>query len=261
MSETSNRSESGRSEQSTAVVSSMDPMRNTIVFWCNLMLMLGMGCAIDFVYVGSAPISRIVRIAIVILLLWLVNHSNIVLLFGLMVTSLILRESTRLENFDLLVSVITVFVSLGLLYWMVRYQSIRKIVCEVACDLCNVNRESQTNHESTNKIMLAIQNGIEVGLKLICVVLLATAILSNQPWTTNSNAWLQWSLTNKQVLWPGPLLIVIVIGLIVVVNEFGWRRKTTVQKKLSLRCNAVRILYPDMQRIVRHRIKRRARPT
>ena len=57
------------------------------------------------------------------------------------------------------------------------------------------------------------------------------------------------------------LLIVIVIGLIVVVNEFGWRRKTTGQKKLTLRCNAVRILYPDMQRIVRHRIKRRARPT
>ena len=261
MSETSKRSESGSSEQPTAVVSSMGPMRNTIVLGCSLMLMLGMGCAIDFVYVGSAPIPGIIRIAIVFLLLWLVNHSNIVLLFGLMVTSLILREPTRLESFDLFVSVITVLVSLGLLYWMVRYQSIRKTVCEVACDLCNVNRQSQSNRESTNKIMFAIQNGIEVGLKLICAVLLAIAILFNQPCTTNTNSWLQWSLTNKQVLWPGPLLIVIVIGLIVVVNEFGWRRKTTGQKKLTLRCNAVRILYPDMQRIVRHRIKRRARPT
>ena len=257
MSETSIRSESGSSNQPTAVVSSMDPMRNTIVLWCSLLLMLGMGCAIDFVYLGSAPIPRIARIAIVILLLWLVIHSNIVLLFGLMVTSLILREPTHMKSFDLSVSVITVLVSLGLLYWMVGYQSIRRTVCEVAYDFCNVNRESQSNRESTDKIMLAIQNGIEVGLKLICVVLMAIAILFNQPWTTNTNAWLQWSLTNKQVLWPGPLLIVIVIGLIVVVNEFGWRRKTTVQKKLTLRCNSVRILYPDMQRIVRHRIKRR----
>jgi len=224
-----------------------------------LMLMLGMGCAIDFVYIGSAPIPRIVRITIVILLLWLVNHSNIVLLFGLMVTSLIMREPTRLESFDLFVSVITVLVSLGLLYWMVRYQSIRRTVCEVAWDFCNVNRESQSNRESTDKFTLAIQNGIEVGLKLICVVLLAIAILFNQPWTTNTNAWLQWSLANKQVLWPGPLLIVIVIGLIVVINEFGWRRKTTGQKNLYLRCNSVRILYPDMQRIVRHRIKRRGK--
>jgi len=257
MSETSNRSESGSSEQPTAVVSSIDPMRHTMVFWCSLMLMLGMGCAIDFVYMGSAPIPRIARIAIVILLLWLFNHSNIVVLFGLMVTSLILRDPTRLKDFDLSVSVINVLVSLGLIYWMVRYQSIRRTVCEVACDFCDVNRESQSNRESTDKIMLAIQNGIAVGLKLICVVLLAIAILFNQPWTTNTNAWLQWSLTNKQVLWPGPLLIVIVIGLIVVVNEFGWRRKTTGQKKLNLRCISVRILYPDMQRIVRHRIKRR----
>jgi lysylphosphatidylglycerol synthetase-like protein (DUF2156 family) len=257
MSETTNRSESGSSEQPTAVVSSIDPMRNTIVLWCTLMLILGMGCTIDFVYLGSAPIPRVARIAIVILILWLVNHSNIVVLFGIMVTSLILRDPTRLKDFDLSVSIINVLVSLGLLYWMVRYQSIRRTVCEVACDFCDVNRESQSNRESTDKIMLAIQSGIEVGLKLICVVLLAIAILFNQPWTTNTNAWLQWSLTNKQVLWPGPLLIVIVIGLIVVVNEFGWRRKTTGQKKLTLRCNSVRILYPDMQRIVRHRIKRR----
>lgn len=234
----------------------MDPMRNTIVLWCSLMLLLGMGCVIDFVYLGSAPIPRSIRIVVVILLLGLVLHSNIVVLLGLMITSLILRESTQLKSFDLYVSAITVLISLGLLYWMIRYQSIRRTVCEMAFDFCKLNRESQSHDASKDKVMFTMQNGIELALKLICVVLLAIALLFNQPWTTNTNAWLQWSLTNKQVLWPGPLLIVIVIGLIVVVNELGWRRKTTPQKKMYVRCISVRLQYPDLQRIVRQRIKR-----
>ncbi len=256
MSKTSNQSVSGSSEQPKVVVSSTDPMRNTIVLWCSLMLLLGMGCVIDFVYLGSAPIPRIIRIVFVILLLGLVLHSNIVVLLGLMITSLILRESTQLKSFDLYVSAITVLISLGLLYWMIRYQSIRRTVCEMAFDFCKRNRESQSHDASKAKVILTMQNGIEFALKCVCVVLLAIALLFNQPWTTNTNAWLQWSLTNKQVLWPGPLLIVIVIGLIVVVNEFGWRRKTTPQKKMYLRCISVRLQYPDMRRIVRQRIKR-----
>ncbi|MFY8199539.1 MAG: hypothetical protein ACOVLE_02640, partial [Pirellula staleyi] len=177
-------------------------------------------------------------------------------LLGLMITSLILREPTQLKSFDLYVSAITVLVSLGLLYWMIRYQSIRRTVCEMAFDFCKRNGESQSRDASKDKVVLMMQNGIELALKLVCVVLLAIALLFNQPWTTNTNAWLQWSLTNKQVLWPGPLLIVIVIGLIVVVNEFGWRLKTTPQKKMYLRCISVRLQYPDMRRIVRQRIKR-----
>ncbi|MFY8199459.1 MAG: hypothetical protein ACOVLE_02220, partial [Pirellula staleyi] len=83
MSKTSNQSVSGSSEQPKVVVASTDPMRNTIVLWCSLMLLLGMGCVIDFVYLGSAPIPRIIRIVFVILLLGLVLHSNIVVLLGL----------------------------------------------------------------------------------------------------------------------------------------------------------------------------------
>jgi hypothetical protein len=88
-----------------------------------------------------------------------------------------------------------------------------------------------------------------VGAKILVFVLIAVFLLGHQPWTLESEPWFNWTLANKQVLWPGPSLIVIIFGVFLFLSELAWRMRTERQKRMFLRSDGAKSLYPDLRRI------------
>jgi hypothetical protein len=147
-----------------------------------------------------------------------------------------------------------VFLSICFLAWTCRYQAIRKTATRFLVGLAEWNE----NQDSANRDL--VKSGLASALawsfflmKGLVFVFSAMFLLNRQPWTFGSDYWFRWSMANKQVLWPGPTLVVVVIGLFLVLNELSWRLKTVGQLRTFVRSEAARTLYPDVRRILLRR--------
>jgi len=252
------------SEQPTpekSIDGELDSLRSAITAATSLVLLLAMGCAIDFAYLGSIEVPGLARLMIVVLLVWLAIRSNLVVMLIMMMVSLMLREPRGVENLNFASVLLTAFVSTGLLYWISRYEEIRRTLLAAVFALSiskTPNSSAPRNHEPTDSLFLMLQETVAASTKIILALLLSLLMLRNRPWAINPDPWFQWSLANQQVLWPGPTLIVVVLGTMILVNELAWRQKTSTQKKMYARSDAVRVHYPDLLRIVR--LQRKKKP-
>jgi hypothetical protein len=223
----------------------------------SLLWMLTVACLIDFVYLGAFSMSTSIRWMIVAILVCLAIRSKVEIMFALMVGSVAFRESRSLMSLEMY---ITVFVSMILLVFIGRYQEIRRKLATMAVQLCAGKSSSQIPYVSVMSGRLLrrfFTRGFGLMVKFTSIVALSTLLLNNQPWAINVEPWLQWSLANAQVLWPGPSLIVLVIALLIVVNEIAWRRKTPAQHRIYIRSESVRVHYQDLRRIIRQQLAKR----
>ena len=87
------------------------------------------------------------------------------------------------------------------------------------------------------------------------IVLFAVFLLTKVPVGRQYDSWLQWSLQNDQAVWPGALLMVLMIALLVVVRENAWRQLESSQARLYLRSIQLIANYRDLFGFERHRQK------
>jgi hypothetical protein len=94
------------------------------------------------------------------------------------------------------------------------------------------------------------------------VVIASAMLLVCLPITpANSRQWLQLSLANQGMLWPGPMVVTCVIFLMVLLQYFSWRQLTTAQAGLWLRSGFMTHHFRDLAMIVRRRKKLREKAT
>jgi len=72
-------------------------------------------------------------------------------------------------------------------------------------------------------------------LQIVMSVVLGVFLLTNIPIGQQSNSWLQWSRDHGQAVWPGSLLLVLMIAVFVFARENAWRQIASSQAKLYLR--------------------------
>lgn len=92
-------------------------------------------------------------------------------------------------------------------------------------------------------------------LHMTFVVMLAVFLLTKLPIGRQSDSWLQWSLQNGQAVWPGALLLVFMVALLILARENSWRQLGPAQAGLYLRSVQLIANYRDLYGFERQRLK------
>ena len=92
-------------------------------------------------------------------------------------------------------------------------------------------------------------------LQMVMSVVLGIFLLTNIPIGTQTSSWLQWSREHGQAVWPGSLLLVVMIGLMVLARENAWRQIAPSQARLYLRSQQLIANFRDLLSFERARLK------
>ncbi len=93
-------------------------------------------------------------------------------------------------------------------------------------------------------------------IQLMLTVVVAGFLLNRLPIGLQAESWLEWSRQNGQAVWPGALLIVLMIAILVLVRENAWRQILPSQASLYLRSVQLIANYRDLFGFERHRLRR-----
>jgi hypothetical protein len=139
--------------------------------------------------------------------------------------------------------------------------SIRTKYNDLRLHLGRLLASSWSSDPNTNSNdLLRIFNGLLTWVGCgIALAMLAALMLGNNPLGGGNRQWTSWVRESRQVLWPGPTLLVLMLGVVIALREWGWRRKTRVQAALLLRTESLRLQYSDLMRTVKLRRNLRAK--
>lgn len=111
-----------------------------------------------------------------------------------------------------------------------------------------------------NLSQFAGQTFVSIGTTVVLLVaaaITAVVIIGQMPRLRFTREWLQENANGDLSLWPGPLLLVLVVTTILILNEIGWRNLSPRQSRLYLRSVFVNLNFRDLKMITRRRIKSR----
>ena len=113
-----------------------------------------------------------------------------------------------------------------------------------------------TGTMNSRQIRIIFGSGIAIrALQMVMSVVLGVYLLNNIPIGRQSNSWLQWSREHGQAVWPGSLLLVLMISLLVLARENAWRQITSSQARLYLRSQHLIANFRDLNLVERVRLK------
>jgi hypothetical protein len=92
--------------------------------------------------------------------------------------------------------------------------------------------------------------------QLVLTVFVAGFLLNRLPIGLQAESWLEWSRQNGQAVWPGALLMVSIMAILVFVREYAWRQILPSQASLYLRSVQLIGNYRDLFGFERHRLRR-----
>jgi hypothetical protein len=247
------------SSQPSSINSTSDLLvRHGVTALCSLVLLLLLGCLLDFLFIGSAPIGGWFRFCIVIVLLWLASRAQVVVLFALFLASLCLREQRNMFGEATADQILMAFVATGVFYWIGRFQTIR--IWWVKRLLSWLNRDAlHQESRSQSDVVSFVMRRLALISQLAILALLSATLLSRHPWSGDRNQWIERTIRDGQVLWPGPTLIVFAIGIVIAIHELAWRQKTSQQFRMYMQTVSAISLYPDLIRAIRYRVRGRLR--
>ncbi|MCY2985273.1 MAG: hypothetical protein NTY15_16730 [Planctomycetota bacterium] len=110
--------------------------------------------------------------------------------------------------------------------------------------------------ESNRQFRFTIMKLSYFALQLMLTVVVAGFLLNRLPIGLQAESWLDWSRQNGQAVWPGALLMVLVIAILVLVRENAWRQILPSQASLYLRSVQLIANYRDLFGFERHRLRR-----
>lgn len=217
---------------------------------CSAFMLLISAAAIEMLFVRGLLIWPSVWLSIIVVLVYLTSKSNVVLLLSALVLCWTFKEPGRSQMNPSLDSIASVFFALCFLAWACRYQEIRRGLLNLVLRLSELDLNKPSSAASAPvAVTSTILSHLIFYMKLLVFGLSAVFLLRNQPWTFESEPWFSWTMRTKQVLWPGPSLIVLIIGTLLCLSELTWRMRTRRQKRMFLRSDGAKSLYPDLRRI------------
>jgi hypothetical protein len=233
--------------------------RKAISIAASAALLVGIGLVINRTTIGPLELDGWFKLWIVVVLVWFAQRSNVVLIGVIVLASLIMREPRGFRSASMVQSILYTIMSLGLLYWTACYEGIRQAFIHWLLRTLGSAKQHQGVDSADlpgNQRSWVQSRGMYLGGVWIGSSLLATMLFSHQPLVGNDVSWFMWTTQSGQVLWPGPLFIVGIIGLFVAIHESGRRFKTFQQGRMELRSILVANQFADLRRIARYRIKR-----
>ena len=89
----------------------------------------------------------------------------------------------------------------------------------------------------------------------LLIVVIGCVLLMYSPFGEKREEWIAWTLQRSDGGWSGVTLVVILLGLVIVLREWNWRRISPGQASLYLRTDRVRWQYQELSRVVRTMLK------
>jgi hypothetical protein len=235
--------------------------RRTIAFAITALLYLAMAGLVHETYFSGFDLPWLVHWTVLPLMFWFAIQSKVVLLFASGMAVLIIDSSAaQLSMESAVVPWFRIAGVLVLLSVSSRFQEIRRRLIESWCateDARNVDRD-QVSVKASQAWGPMLWGIAAVAIKLTMAMLVARLLLINQPWTNRATSWLSWSIANRQILWPGPTLIVCILAVGIALREWAWRQKTRLQMSMYLRSQALLSNYPDLRRITQLQRKKQS---
>lgn len=224
----------------------------TIEVIVSLAMFIGLTLAMHVLYLPNMNLPWYVHALILVLLAWLASQSGILILFSMLLTSLLVRPKSVLDE-D--VGYLAVFVvgTIMMIAWILRYNDVRRYVVRWLID--REQDRSSVFVPSTAWLKawaLVVARAALFVIQCLSIFVIAIALIRFQPWINDSPLF-RWALSSKQALWPGALWIVVALFFLIVIHEGSWRLLSDEQKQLYLKVVSMKAVYSDLRRIVRLR--------
>ena len=213
----------------------------------------------------------------VVLLLWLIGRTSATPLLVAFQLVLFFREPHRTSTADGLGSCVFVVIVLGLLMFLGRDQTLKRLVrrrvsdlvrslfgtgagMTVVADAASVGSDAGSiRHEGMPPTSFIRQIASLVICVLVAQLLLTVFVI---PGVTDRR---QQSLADvKETLASASPLLIVLIATVILLSSLTWRHLTAEQASMYARSTVVSLMHPDIRLIVRHRIhfrRRKRKPT
>ncbi|MEK6257626.1 MAG: hypothetical protein AABP62_03315 [Planctomycetota bacterium] len=216
----------------------------------------------------NLPVS--VKGLFVVLLLWLIGRTSATPLLIAFQMILFFREPHRPATADGLGSFVFVVIVLGLLVFLSRDRTLRRVASRRVGDLIRslfAKRDEDTDaamsSESTRPATAPAHQPpiwfVRHIASLMTCVLAALLVLTTFPISGGVERGERSLAATKQVLEPVPLVLVATLIAVIAAAELAWRTLTMEQASMYLRSTQVNLLHADIRLIVRSRLKYRRR--
>lgn len=250
---------------------------------------IAVGLALDFVLFRGTEIGWLLRVASVGVLLFAIARSHVWLLLLTIQVGLLVREPGRASWADSWESFWVCLAGLGLVAYASSFQMTRRhlshllasklrwLIAAQEGDIPNEGRKEASERPTGDRLTSDRPAGgratveratverlperlgwllVQRGLLLAIVVLISMLVFSQLPVSyVARQQWWQRSVASDLVLWPGPTMFILALGLAVLFWQSDWRQLTPAQARMVLRSALVSTLYRDLKMIVLRRLK------
>lgn len=189
-----------------------------------------------------------------ILVSWLTLRLHPGWVCALLISTTIWRIGIRGQTWDWNFSITISLLWCAIFSLRTKYNDLRLQLGQILAS--SLGSEPKTDSNPLFRIFSGLLTWVGCGLALAS---LATLMLGNNPLGGGNRQWISWVRESREVLWPGPTLLVLMLGVAIVLREWTWRRKTRVQAALLLRTESLRLQYSDLMRAVKLRRNLRAK--
>lgn len=279
------RSADGQSADGRSDIARNSDPRNTAAQTIRSLLQLAVvGLLIGVLLFQNVNLPVSVVGLFVVLLLWLIGRTSAMPLLVAFQLVLFFRKPHRLATADGFGSGVFVVIVLGLLMFLGRDQTLKRLVrrrvsdlvrslfgsgaeASVVADAASAGadagsiRHDETRRSPTSPEHQPSTSFIRHIASLVACVLVAQFLLIAIPIPGGVERGSQSLDEAIQLLSPVPSLLVVVIATVSLMSALAWRRLTAEQASMYLRSTLVNLHYPDLRMIVRQRIKFRRHRT
>ena len=212
----------------------------------------------------NLPITVVVLF--VVLLLWLIGRTSATPLLIAFQLLLFFREPHRTSTANGLGSFVFVVIVLGLLMFLGRDQTLKRLVRRRVSDLLRslLGTGAGMTVVADAASVSSDAGSIRHAALLVICVLAAQLLLTVFPIPGVVDRGPPSFADAKQVLATAPPLLIALIATVILLSSLTWRHLTAEQASMYARSTLVSLLHPDIRMIVRQRIKfrrRRKRPS
>jgi hypothetical protein len=135
-----------------------------------------------------------------------------------------------------------------LFWWRSRMEV---VIDKIEQAICLIRNEESVTWNTFSQD--CVRNLLLKGLWMLVLVATSVLLLVNSPFGGGYDRWMKWTMDQRQVLWPGATLIVLILGAAIVLNEWSKRQINSMQARLWLRSDRIRLHYKDLMRVMRVR--------
>jgi hypothetical protein len=250
--------EAGISEVGTSAASTGQPSRTwrAAAVLADVVQLAGAGFLLDFLLFGGTEIYLLLRLAALGLLLVTISRSLGWPVLLAVQLSLLIREPSQRNMLQGLGSLVTSLGAIGLVAYACSFKTTRR---EFRNLFAATLHTAIHGHRTTLPARLRAPQHPTLAVRaatLVALVLASMLVFVELPVAAPMREqWWQRSIHNGFTLWPGPVVVIVAIALLVLLGYSHWRQMNFAQARLYLRSTFVLYHYRDLKMIVMRRLR------